>query len=821
MAPVGCRFLTQIISGEAASLTCQSFVYIWQIKKDTNVADFSSGAQVRFLFRIFLLFCFCSNQAAGQYANLQFRHITPEDGLSQGVVTSILKDSHGFVWMTTYDGINRFDGVQVLSNDDIAPGLGIISNTAVIIEDSHGNIWFGSIEGLIKFDYQQNRFFTYSRDTNSNSDTNITKESYYPIAERQGMILYGTISFPRCYIFDTAKEIFIPFLVHPMEDTAVIEPVEIPREATLFADVFSFSWYDDKKGSCISWMEQRSDSSWQWATGYLPGVSGTAHTSKRTGDTIDLLYWNDSISGGGEKVKYSILHTYNFKKRLVTGSFKADYNITWLHRWKDKLYLSSEESGLHVIDEKTGMETERIVSQPGVTDGLRSNSINIFTITGNELWVSSWGAGVDYAYLGGTLFTSHFSAKEAEIHGTSNFVRGIVEDDQGHFWCNVQMRGIVELNERLEYIRTLPGTENINGSAIFIDKKQVLYFGNKGMWSYDIPLHTLDRVLGGQENNTPFDNGADYHYFSPDQTGDILATSMWGIHQIDRDKNILRSVSSTSQEFVEIQQFAYVDRRDQLYAYSGRYGLNVLRRGLSDFEGVFSFSETFIPRHAYEQNDSILWLGTTAGLLQFNTKALKIIQWFRTGDGLPNNTVYAIAPDGQGRLWLSTNKGLCSFDLKTKNIIQFTDYPGQQGREYNRHAVCVARDGRILFGGVNGITAVHPTFFNREITKPVIQFTSINHDEGINPFGHDQLSTTKFVKAGTSLMEFQFLAIDYNNSKLCRLKYKMDGVDEDWKETENPSSARYLNLKPGRYAFRVLASDANGVWSEQGQSFLF
>ena len=70
-------------------------------------------------------------------------------------------------------------------------------------------------------------------------------------------------------------------------------------------------------------------------------------------------------------------------------------------------------------------------------------------------------------------------------------------------------------------------------------------------------------------------------------------------------------------------------------------------------------------------------------------------------------------------------------------------------------------------------------------------------------------------------MEFQFLAIDYSNSKLCRLKYKLDGVDEDWKLTDNPSSARYLNLKPGRYAFRVLASDANGVWSEEGKAYYF
>lgn len=83
--------------------------------------------------------------------------------------------------------------------------------------------------------------------------------------------------------------------------------------------------------------------------------------------------------------------------------------------------------------------------------------ISVFTITDNQLWVSSWGEGVDYAYMGGTLFTSHFSAKEAERHHTSNFVRGIVEDERGHFWCNVIVNGIIELMRTWRISALYPG----------------------------------------------------------------------------------------------------------------------------------------------------------------------------------------------------------------------------------------------------------------------------------------------------------------------------------------------------------------------------
>ena len=104
------------------------------------------------LFSLIAITCFCQPQ------QLYFKHLTTENGLSQGVVNNILTDKRGFTWLTSYDGINRFDGTNCISNNQIGPGMEGISVTIGILEDKNGDIWIGSDEALIKYSYLTNQF---------------------------------------------------------------------------------------------------------------------------------------------------------------------------------------------------------------------------------------------------------------------------------------------------------------------------------------------------------------------------------------------------------------------------------------------------------------------------------------------------------------------------------------------------------------------------------------------------------------------------------------------------------------------------------------
>ena len=124
-----------------------------------------------------------------QISNHTFKHLTPNEGLTQVVVSCVLTDSRGFVWMTGLDGVNRFDGIRCLSNEQIAGGLSNFGATGTIIEDADGNIWIGTTDGIIQFNYTANKFFRHTIKLANGLRSNLFSILTY---DKSGNILIGT-----------------------------------------------------------------------------------------------------------------------------------------------------------------------------------------------------------------------------------------------------------------------------------------------------------------------------------------------------------------------------------------------------------------------------------------------------------------------------------------------------------------------------------------------------------------------------------------------------------------------------------------------------
>jgi ligand-binding sensor domain-containing protein len=104
----------------------------------------------------------------------------------------------------------------------------------------------------------------------------------------------------------------------------------------------------------------------------------------------------------------------------------------------------------------------------------------------------------------------------------------------------------------------------------------------------------------------------------------------------------------------------------------------------------------------------VLWIGTSGGgLARFDTRTGDV-ERITTKNGLPNDVVYGVLAENDGRLWMSTNKGIARYDRKIKAFRNFTVSDGLQSNEFNRYAYCKDAKGRLWFGGVNGFNYFDP-----------------------------------------------------------------------------------------------------------------
>ncbi|MEO6820629.1 MAG: ATP-binding protein, partial [Ginsengibacter sp.] len=217
------------------------------------------------------------------------------------------------------------------------------------------------------------------------------------------------------------------------------------------------------------------------------------------------------------------------------------------------------------------------------------------------------------------------------------------------------------------------------------------------------------------------------------------------------------------------------------------------------------------------------WVGSRGGglILWDVNKGLQKI--YTTNDGLPNNTIYCILPDKNGKIWCSTNKGIFRLDTRTGHVTSFEKADGLAGNEFNRAHKFSFSDGRLAFGGMDGFTIFDPAEFDQKkiSAKVPVEITSfqINNElQGIGNAGSilkESLSTISFVELpyDKNYLRIEFAALVFNNPQKIKYRYQLVNVDKDWIESGNNNQAAYAALRQGKYILKINATDNNGLWS--------
>ncbi|HAP36849.1 MAG TPA: hypothetical protein DCQ28_13295 [Bacteroidetes bacterium] len=221
-----------------------------------------------------------------------------------------------------------------------------------------------------------------------------------------------------------------------------------------------------------------------------------------------------------------------------------------------------------------------------------------------------------------------------------------------------------------------------------------------------------------------------------------------------------------------------------------------------------------------------LWAGTYGGGLnrldRTNGKYLR----FNERTGLPSNVINSIRPDKKGFLWISSNHGLWKLDPRSLQFLFYDINDGLQGLEYNRFESYSASDGKMFFGGTEGVNVFYPERILENPHIPPVVFTdlriknrSIYHRNENSPLSIS-ITETKNVtlQYSDNVITLEFAALDFVNTGKNQYSHRLSGFENEWSAPTTRRTTTYTNLDPGEYLFTVKGSNGDGVWNEQGAS---
>ncbi len=231
-------------------------------------------------------------------------------------------------------------------------------------------------------------------------------------------------------------------------------------------------------------------------------------------------------------------------------------------------------------------------------------------------------------------------------------------------------------------------------------------------------------------------------------------------------------------------------------------------------------------RTLYEDRSGRIWAGTDRGLGRFDGDRFTT---FGRGHGLPADFVSEIIEDAAGVFWLGTGAGIARVDPHEfdqargdgARPIAFTLYDASDGlRGMPAHAgnpgAARTRNGRLWFLTQSGIAIVDPGLTRQKRRAPLVHIEAIGADD--RPM---DLSATPQLPARTRNITIDYTAPDLSAPEKVRFKYRLDGLEDDWRDVGTRRQAFYNNLPPGDYRFRVVAANGDGVWNEAGAATAF
>lgn len=722
-----------------------------------------------------------------------------EQGLPYKTVASVLQTRDGYIWAATWDGLARFDGVK-FTVFNTANTRGMVTNRlGIMVETNDGSLWIeAERRGLIRY---QNGVFTNYTTANGLPDNWIWSLQYFPsenllrVGTPEGLARFDGEKFIRMELTNLSAEVSNQVLT---DNTGAIwkrfgdeirrvdgksaETLYIPK---IFSEHGFNFFYKDRSGN-------------YWLA-FVNVVDG--YVLRFRNGNVDILSVKDGLPGG-----------------IVNAIFEDSKGTLW--------FGSKESGGLSIYQNgKFHLLTKE-------KDGLPSNGFQSFT---EDREGGVWAGTSD----GGLIrFSPQVINTYSKADGLiSENVYPMYEDRNSTVWIGAWGNKGLHKYENGKFSTVIPHAGLF--TSLFQDRDGALWIGCYNLiGKYEDENFSVVMVLPAVATSVIAQDGAGTLWFGSGDGLRRITVEELGNKGIREKKSASSNISRTPlfpyppTAFTVRDGLPNNDVKALHFDLSGKLWIGTLS-GLAKYENerltAYTEKDGLSGNHVrsiYEDSEGTLWIGTyDNGLTRLKDGKFTA---YRVKDGLFDQGVFQILEDERGWFWISSNRGIYRVNKNELNEFaegkrQFITSVSYGVKDGMLDAECNGgtqpsgfkskRDGRLWFPTQKGVVVIDPKAIYTNQHAPFVSLEeclldrqSIDYKNGVE------------ILPGNDGLQINYTGISFNKPEQIRFKYRLEGLDKDWIDAGTRRYVYYSYLPPGKYTFRVIAANVEGVWNETGAS---
>jgi signal transduction histidine kinase/ligand-binding sensor domain-containing protein len=762
-----------------------------------------------------MLICVVAHSKSADMGGFLMDVWTSDSGLPDSSVTAIAQTPDGYIWIGTYNGLARFDGVRFETFDPInTPALKNARITGLFV-DARGTLWINTNDGSMTS--LRNGIFTH---------------------EWQGGKVFS--------VFSKADQVFFALSSH---NSRMVFRTETStqhgewKDLPLVGQTTGYSFKQDASGAI-----------WYIQNGIPYRITGTNSepflpNSGWPGERVICL---STDSGGriwaGTDKGIARWKGGRFEDQTPAGE-QPDVNVSALYCTSNGCWVFGNGKVRKCVDQhwvaEADAESWRDLARTFQLD------LNAFQDRDGNMWFAHLGSGLFHITEDGK--TEHYTTDDGL---PSNLASCWFQDHEGNIWSGLIRGGLVCLRKKqFHVIGKAEGLGSPAISSVCEDSRSNVWIGTFSGGLYRWQNGKLDRfnlpegaykecffsTYPDSQHRLWLSAGREDLYTLADEQISPFATVVHGIKTILVDKQsrvwlgkvagvacltdgILNNFPATN-GLNDIRALAE-DRAGGVWIGTGEGNLFLYENG--DFNRYQTHDDkgsraiwSLLP-----EEDGTLWVGTVrGGLLRF--KDGKFTR-YTMQDGLPNDIICQILDDGLGKLWMGSHKGI--FHVAKKAFQDFDDgkiqslpcvsyglpdgLPTLECSGSYQPTCWRGHDGRLWFATSKGLVTVQPGDLSVNRLPPPVMVEEILVDGKRCTWSSN--SAPILISPGKHQLDFRYTALSFMAPDKVAFRYKLEGLDEDWIDGTTKRSAHYGPLPPGKYRFQVIACNNDGVWNETG-----